>query len=73
MARPVTSVNIVATNIYRRAFGEPCFGYGNNMQFGCCSNKLKLKDLAPKRGDIGVVTAQLIKVRVGLVLIFIKS
>ena len=62
MARPVTSLNIVATNINRRAFCEPCFGDGYNMLFGCCSNKLKFRDLAPKRCDVGVVTAQPIKI-----------
>ena len=70
MARPITSVNIVASNINRRAFGEPCFG---DMWFRCRSNKLQLRDLAPKRGGVGVITAQPIKVSVGLVLIFFKA
>ena len=73
MARPITSVNIVATNINRRAFGEPCFGDGYNMWFRCRSNKLQLRDLAPKRGGVGVIAAQPIKISVGLVLIFFKA
>ena len=66
MTSHVSSYNIIATNVDRRAFGEPCFGDDYNMRFGCRSQKLKFIDLAPQRGSVGVITAQPVKSRAEL-------